>query len=82
MLGRPEGKGVYWFLDGYSRYNQISKASKDQQKITFICPYGTYAFKRMSFGLCNALATFQRCIMSIFIDMVEDTIDVFTYDLW
>ena len=34
-------------------------------------------FKRMSFGLCNAPATFQTCMVSIFSDMVEDTIEVF-----
>uniref|UniRef100_A0A3Q7GH58 Reverse transcriptase domain-containing protein n=1 Tax=Solanum lycopersicum TaxID=4081 RepID=A0A3Q7GH58_SOLLC len=53
----------------------ISIAPKDQEKTTFTCPYGTFAFKRMSFGLCNALATFQRCIMPIFSDMVEDAIE-------
>ncbi|XP_070025434.1 uncharacterized protein [Nicotiana sylvestris] len=44
---------------------------KDEEKITFTCPYGTYAFKGMLFGLCNAPATFQRCVMAIFTDMVE-----------
>ncbi|KAK8684170.1 hypothetical protein V6N13_040201 [Hibiscus sabdariffa] len=43
-----------------SRYNQIAIAPEDQEKTTFTCPYGTYAFRRMLFGLCNAPATFQR----------------------
>ena len=34
----------------------------------------------MSFGLCNAPATFKRFMMSIFSDMVEDTIDFFIDD--
>ena len=72
----PE-KGWYCFLDGYSGYNQISIVPEDQEKTTFTYPYGTFAFKRMSFGLCNAPATFQRCMMLIFSDMVEDTIEVF-----
>ena len=80
MLDRLGGKGWYYFLDGYSGYNQISVAPEDQEKTTFTCPYGTFAFKRMPFGLNNAPATFQRCMMSIFSDMVEDTIKVFMDD--
>ena len=64
-------KGWYYIFDGYSGYNHISIALDDQEKTSFNCPYGTFAFKRMSFGLCNAPATFQRCMMSIFSDMVE-----------
>ena len=80
MLDRLFGKGWYYFLDGYSGYNQISIAPEDQEKTTFTFPYGTFPFKRMSFGLYNALTTFQRCMMSIFSDMVEDTIEVFMDD--
>ncbi|KAH9770111.1 hypothetical protein KPL71_012262 [Citrus sinensis] len=61
-------------------YNQIAIAPEDQKKTTFTCPYGTFAFRRMSFGLCNALATFQRCMMSIFSDIVEQTLEVFMDD--
>ena len=43
-------------------------------------PYGTFAFRRMPFGLCNAPGTFQRCMMAIFSDMVEKTIEVFMDD--
>ena len=80
MLDRLDRKGWYCFLDGYSGYNQISIAPEDQEKTTFTCPYGTFAFKRMLFGLFNAPTTFQRCMMSIFSDMVEDTIEVFMDD--
>ncbi|XP_015160388.1 RNA-directed DNA polymerase homolog [Solanum tuberosum] len=81
MLDMLAGKWWYCFLDGYFGYNQISIAPEDQEKTTFICPYGTFAFKRMPFGLCNAPATFQRCMMSIFSDMVEDTLEAFMDDL-
>ncbi|XP_070008143.1 uncharacterized protein [Nicotiana sylvestris] len=53
---------------------------KDHEKTTFTYPYGTYAFKRMPFGLCNAPAIFQRCMMAIFTDMVERFMEVFMDD--
>ncbi|PIN26423.1 DNA-directed DNA polymerase [Handroanthus impetiginosus] len=80
MLDRLAGKEFYCFLDGYSRYNQIAIAPEDQEKTTFTCPYGTFAFRRMPFRLCNAPATFQRCMMAIFTDMVENFLEVFMDD--
>ncbi|XP_070054389.1 uncharacterized protein [Nicotiana tomentosiformis] len=74
------GQEYYCFLDGYSGYNQIAIALEDQEKTTFMCPYGTYAFKRMPFGLCNAPATFQKCMIAIFTDMVERFVEVFMDD--
>nr|GEZ43873.1 reverse transcriptase domain-containing protein [Tanacetum cinerariifolium] len=65
----------YWKLNeatnGFSGYFQIPIDPKDQEKTTFTCPYGTFAYKRMPFGLCNAPGTFQRCMMAIFHDMIE-----------
>ena len=80
MLDRLAGYQYYCFLDGYSDYNQIAIAPEDQEKTTFTCPYGTFAFWRMPFGLCNAPGTFQRCMMAIFSDMVEKTIEIFMDD--
>ncbi|KAK8535928.1 hypothetical protein V6N12_012592 [Hibiscus sabdariffa] len=80
MLDRLAGKSFYCFLDGYSGYNQIAIAPEDQSKTTFTCPYGTFAFRRMPFGLCNALATFQRCMTAIFSDMNEDYLEIFMDD--
>ena len=58
MLDRLAGNEYFCFLDGYSRYNHITIAPEDQEKTTFTCPYGTFAFRRMPFRLCNALGTF------------------------
>ena len=80
MLDRLAGYEYYCFLDGYSGYNQIAIAPEDQEKTTFTCPYGTFAFRRMPFGLCNEPGTFQRCMMAIFSDMVEKTNEIFMDD--
>ena len=80
ILERVAGRAFYCFLDGYSGYNQIEVALEDQEKTTFTCPYGTYAYRRMPFGLCNAPGTFSRCMMGIFSDMVESIMEVFMDD--
>ncbi|CAN6691955.1 unnamed protein product [Malus baccata var. baccata] len=80
MLDRLASYVFYCFLDGYSGYNQIVIAPEDQEKTTFTCPFGTFAYRHMPFGLCNAPATFQRCMMSIFSDYVEKIIEVFMDD--
>ena len=80
MLERLANHQCYCFLDGYSGFFQISIHPDDQEKTTFTCPYGTFAYRRMPFGLCNAPATFQRCMMSIFTDMIEDFMEVFMDD--
>ncbi|GKA50904.1 DNA-directed DNA polymerase [Tanacetum coccineum] len=80
MLERLSEKEYYCFLDGFSGYFQIPLAPEDQEKTTFTCPYGTFAYRRMPFGLCNAPATFQRCMTAIFHDMCKDFMEVFMDD--
>ncbi|XP_057791319.1 uncharacterized protein LOC131008460 [Salvia miltiorrhiza] len=72
MLDHLAGHNFYYFLDGLSGYYQIAIAPEDQDKTAFTTPFGTFAWKRMPFGLCNAPGTFQRCIMSIFAEMIGD----------
>ncbi|GJS30380.1 putative nucleotidyltransferase, ribonuclease H [Tanacetum coccineum] len=80
MLERLAGHEYYYFLDGFSGYFHIPIAPEDQEKITFTYPYGTFAYKRIPFGLCNAPATFQRCMTAIFHELIEDSMEVFMYD--
>ena len=78
---RISGQPFYCFLDGYSGYFQIEIATEDQEKTTFTCPFGTYAYRRMPFGLCNAPASFQRFMLSIFSDLVERIMEVYMDDI-
>nr|GFB17003.1 DNA-directed DNA polymerase [Tanacetum cinerariifolium] len=80
MLERLAGNQYYCFLDGFSGYFQIPIDPKDQEKTTFTCPCRTFAYRRMPFGLCNAPGTFQRCMMAIFHDMIEKSMEVFMDD--
>ncbi|GJS03846.1 reverse transcriptase domain-containing protein [Tanacetum coccineum] len=72
---RWAGHEYYCFLEGFSGYFQIPIALEDQEKTTFTCPYGTFAYKRMPFGLCNAPTTFQCCMMAIFHELIEDRME-------
>ncbi|GKA90342.1 reverse transcriptase domain-containing protein [Tanacetum coccineum] len=80
MLERLARNEYYCFLDGFSCYFQIPIDPHDQEKTTFTYPYGTFAYRRMPFGLCNAPGTFQRFMMAIFHDMIKKTMEVFMYD--
>nr|GFB75533.1 DNA-directed DNA polymerase [Tanacetum cinerariifolium] len=80
ILERLAGNEYYCFLDGFFGYFQIPIDPRDQEKTTFTCPYGMFAYRRMPFGLCNAPDTFQRCMLAIFHDMVEKMMEVFIDD--
>ncbi|GJT22247.1 reverse transcriptase domain-containing protein [Tanacetum coccineum] len=82
MLERLVGNIYFCFLDGFSGYFQIPIDAMDQEKTTFTCPFGTYAYRRMPFGLCNAPATFQRYMLAIFHDMIEESVEVFMDDFF
>nr|GEU94122.1 reverse transcriptase domain-containing protein [Tanacetum cinerariifolium] len=68
MLERLAENEFYCFLDGFSYYFQISIDLQDQEKTTFTCPYGTFAYRRMPFGLCNAPVfgdSFSSCLSNL-----------------
>ena len=70
MLERLSKHTYFCFFDGYSGFSQIPVSQPDQENTTFTCPFGTYAYSCMPFGLCNAPATFQRCMTAIFSDFL------------
>jgi hypothetical protein len=80
MLERLVNHSFLCYLDGYSGHHQISIHPDDQSKTTFTCPYDTFTYRRMSFGLCNAPAPFQRCMMAIFSNLIEKVMEVFMDD--
>ena len=80
ILNQLAGSSYFCFLDEYLGYNQISINPDDPEKTTFTCPFGTFAFRRMPFGQCNAPVTFQRCMTAIFSDFLGDSLEVFMDD--
>jgi hypothetical protein len=79
MLERLANHSFY-HLHGYIGYHQISIHPDDRSKSTFTCPYDTFAYREMSFGLCNAPASLQRCMMVIFSDLIKKVMEVFMDD--
>jgi hypothetical protein len=80
ILERVASHEFYYFLNDYLGYNQIEIAIEDQEKITFTCPFGTFAYLKMPFGLYNVIVTFQRCMFNIFSDMVARFLETFMDD--
>ncbi|GJV69547.1 reverse transcriptase domain-containing protein [Tanacetum coccineum] len=77
MLERLAGNEYYCFLDGFSGYFQIPIDPKDQDKTTFTCPYGTFAYRRMPFGLCNTWVIPKVLGDGHFHDMNRGNMEVF-----
>jgi hypothetical protein len=80
MLERLANHSFFFYLDGYSGYHQILIHTDDHSKTTFTYPYDTFAYKQMSFALCNTPASFQRCMMAIFSYLIEKVMEVFMDD--
>ena len=79
-LDRLANHTHFCYLDGYSDFSQIVVHPADQVKTTLISTFGLHAYQRMTFHLCNAPATFQRCMTAIFADFIELIMEVFMDD--
>lgn len=71
----------FYLMDGFSGYNQIKIAPKDQEKTIFTCPWGTFCWNAMPFGLKNVGATYQRAITTIFHDMMHTYMEDYVDDI-
>jgi hypothetical protein len=69
IIDECAGCEIFSFMDGFSGYNQINIRPQDQSKTAFICPWGTFAYRKLPFGLKNAGATFQRAMNYAFHDI-------------
>jgi hypothetical protein len=58
IIDNCAGSVIFSFMDGFSGYNQIEILPIDQHKTALICPWGTFAYRKLPFGLKNAGATF------------------------
>ncbi|GJZ40562.1 reverse transcriptase domain-containing protein, partial [Tanacetum coccineum] len=82
MLERLARHEYYSFLDGFSRYFQIPISPEDKKNTTFTCLYGTFAYRRIPFRLCNALAIFQCYMMAIFYELIKESMKVLMDDFF
>ena len=80
LLEKVGGHARYTFMDGYTGYNHIAIALCDVHKTAFTTPWDTFVWVVMPFGLCNALATFQRLVMYIFTDLLYKSMMVYIDD--
>ena len=72
---------LFFFMDGFSGYNQIRMASEDMENTTFLTMWGTFCYKVMPFGLKNADATYQKAMVTLFHDMMHKEIEVYVDDM-
>jgi hypothetical protein len=77
LLQRVIGEGMMFVLDGFSRYNKVFLKRQDQLKTTFTTPRGTFMYLRMSFGLMNTGATFQREMDFAFRNIIHKIIEIY-----
>ena len=69
------------FLDAYSGYHQIAMKESDQLATSFITPFGSYCYVTMPFELKNACATYQRCMLRCFDNLIGEVVEAYVDDI-
>ena len=81
LLQMVFGSEMFSLLDGFSGYNQVLVSEEDRLKTTFRTKWGTFAYRRMPFGLINAGATFQRAMDIAFRGLIGRSVVVYLDDI-
>lgn len=80
LLDIVAGHEMYSLMDGFSGYNQIGISKAHQLLTAFITDEGVYAHNKMPFGLCNAPATYQRLVITVFMEYLHKFMESFLDD--
>ena len=81
LVDNTAQNSIFSFMDWFSEYNQIKMAEEDMEKTTFITLWGTFCYKVMSFGFKNAVASYQRAMVTLFHDMMHKEVEVYVDDM-
>ena len=81
VIDSTAGCELLSFLDAYSGYHQIKLKKSDQEKTSFITPYGAYCYTSMSMGLKNAGATYQRTMQKCLQSQIGRNVHVYVDDI-
>lgn len=81
VVGSTSSHELLNFLDAYLGYHQIVMKEPDQPTTSIITPFGSYNYMTMPFGLKNAGATYQRCMIKCFGDLVRGVVEAYIDDI-
>jgi len=81
IVDSTAGCEILSFLDAYSGYHQIKMKESDQLVTSFITPFGMYCYVTMPFGLKNAGATYQRCMLKVFGSLIGKILEAYVDDI-
>lgn len=76
-----QGFKLKCFLDAYKGYHQILMSKENEEKTTFYTDHCTFCYTKMSFGLKNVRATYQRLVDSIFVKQIGRNIEIYVDDM-
>jgi hypothetical protein len=81
VVDSTSGYETLCFLDAYFGYHQIMMKESDLLATSFITSFGSYCYVSMLFGLKNAGAMYQRCMLKCFGDLIGETIKAYVDDI-